>query len=114
MKSINRMAVVIKPKQPFIDWINSMPGEDCNYTLENLSKENLVFLIPEQNTPEEALKYIRKNCSIIFEWELWGWITDEKYWIQNRNWKTFNEWFEIEINSEVFDLVPAPIEREDA
>ena len=43
----------------------------------------------------------------------WAWVTDEEYWIQNRTWKTFNEWFDIEINSEVFDLVEGNIEKEE-
>jgi len=113
MQSINRTAVIVKPKQPFIDWLNSMPEDSSNYTLEHISKDNITFLIPEYDSPNGAVDYIRKKHSLIFEWELWGWITAEEYWPKNRNWKMFNDWFEIEINSEVFDLVDGRIEKED-
>lgn len=113
MQSINRTAVIVKPKQPFIDWLNSMPDDSFNYTLEQISKENITFLIPEYDSPGGAMDYMRKKHGLIFEWELWGWTTAEEYWPKNRNWKTFNEWFDIELNSEVFDLADGDIEKED-
>ena len=113
MKSINRMAVVIKPKQPFIDWINSMPGDSSNYTIEQIAKNNLTFLVPEYDNTVSTMNYIKKKYKIIFEWELWGWITDEELWPEKRNWKMFNEWFDIEISSEVFDMVDLAIEKEE-
>ena len=113
MQSTNRLAVVVKPKQPFIDWLNSIPDDSFNYTLEKLSTNNISFLIPIYDHPDDIIKYIRKNCKTIFEWELWGWITAKELWPKNINWKTFNEWFDIEVNSEVFDLVSEDIEKEE-
>lgn len=37
MHSINRTAVIIKPKQPFVDWLNSIPGDELDYSLEKFS-----------------------------------------------------------------------------
>ena len=113
MQSINRTAVVIKPKQPFVDWINSIPGDSSNYTLEQLSEENTTFLVPESNNIENSKNYIRNNYRVIFEFELWGWMKKEGVWPKNRNWEMFNKWFDIEINSEVFDLVDEEIEKDD-
>ena len=113
MDSVNRTAVVIKPKQPFIDWLNSIPEESINFTLEQISNDNITFLIPEHDDPKDSENYIRKRFDQIFEWELFGWITTEELWPQNRNWKMFQEWFEIEINSEIFDLVDEEIEKEE-
>ena len=113
MHSINRTAVIIKPKQPFVDWLNSIPGDNLDYALEGISTDNLTFLIPEHDRPEGSMNYIRKKYSQIFEWELWGWIRAEELWPKNRTWKIFQEWFEIEINSEVFDLVDGEIEKEE-
>jgi len=112
MQSINRTAIIIKPKQPFVDWINSMP-DDCSYTIEQISKDNLTFLTPQYDDPDSTYNYIKKNYKIIFDYELWGWIVTEDLWPKNRNWKMFNEWFDIEVNSEVFDLVDKDIEKED-
>ena len=113
MQSINRTAVVIKPKQPFVDWLNSIPDDSSNYTIEHLSKDNLTFLIPQYDDPDNTHNYIKKNYKKIFDYELWGWIVAEELWPKNRSWKIFNEWFDIEINSEVIDLVNRNIEKED-
>ena len=113
MESINRTAVVIKPKQPFIDWINSIPDEKIDFTLEQISADNITFLIPQYDNLEDSKKYIEKRFDQIFEWELFGWIVTEDLWPQKRTWKTFQDWFSIEINSEVFDLVDGEIEKEE-
>ena len=113
MHSINRTAITIKPKQPFIDWINSAPDDGHNYTLQEISRDNLVFLIPEYDTSDSTTRYIRKNYKTIFDWQLWGWITDEEYWPKNRTWKVFQEWFEVQVSSEVFDLVDKNIVKEE-
>ena len=113
MQSINRTAVIIRPKQPFIDWLNSIPDDSFNFTLEQISKENLTFLIPEYDDPTNSLAYIKRIYSDIFEFELFGWITTEELWPKKRTWKIFREWFDVEINSEVFDLVDGKIEKEE-
>ena len=114
MQSVNRTAVVIRPKQPFVDWLNSIPGESSNNTLKTVTSENLTFLIPDFFGPKESLDYIKEVYSDIFKFELFGWYTAEELWPQKRNWKMFQEWFSIEINSEVLDLVvDEEIEKED-
>ena len=60
MQSINRTAVVIKAKQPFVDWINSSPDDSSNYTLEQIDKDNLTFLIPEYDDPGNAKNISRR------------------------------------------------------
>ena len=69
MQSINRTAAIIRPRQPFVDWLNSLPDDDHDYTLEELSTDNLTFLIPEADSREGAMDYIRKKHNLIFEWE---------------------------------------------
>jgi hypothetical protein len=113
MQRINRAAAIIKPKQPFVDWLNSLPDDDRVYTLEELSADNLTFLTPEADSREGAIEYIRKKYSLIFEWELWGWVTAKEWSPAKRDWKVLKEWFEIEINSEVFDLVDRAVEKEE-
>ena len=114
MHSINRSAITIKPKTPFVDWLNSTPGDD-KYTLDDLRKDNLVFLAPAPgyNTQAGVLKYLKTIFDQIFIWELYGWCTDDSIWPQDRTWKMFRDWFEIEINSEVFDLVDKGIVKEE-
>ena len=37
----------------------------------------------------------------------------KELWPVEKNWKMFQEWFRIEINSEVIDLVDKDIEKEE-
>jgi len=113
MESIKRTAVVIKPKQPFIDWINSIPDENIDFTLKQISTDNITFLVPGHDDPEDSKKYIEKRFDQIFEWELFGWIKTEELWTKKRKWKMLQEGFDIEINSEVFDLVDGEREKEE-
>jgi hypothetical protein len=57
MQRINRTAVVIKPKQPFVDWLNQIPYEDHDYTLEKIRDENTVFLIPDFDYTSDFMDY---------------------------------------------------------
>ena len=112
MHTINRFAITINPKQPFVDWVNSTPGEEV-FTLKDVREENSVYLVPEYDHEDAVLVYLEKHFDQIFEWELFGWHTDEDDWPQNRTWGKFQTWFEIEIQSEVFDLVDEDIEKEE-
>ena len=80
---------------------------------EEISEDNLTFLIPEFDGPDEATEYIRKRYGLILEWAFGGWAPTEELWPEKRNWKMLNEWFDIEIHSEVFDLAEGTIEKED-
>ena len=53
---------------------------------------------------EAVLKWIKRNFDKIFINELNDWYTDEEKWPQNRTYKIFLEWFDIEICSMVLDL----------
>jgi hypothetical protein len=112
MYTLNRSAFVLKPKQPFVDWINALPGDD-KYTIDQLRQESNVILLPEFQRPGDEIKYIKKVYSDLFTHQLWGWHTDESVWPEDRGWNLFQEWFEIQICSEVFDMVEGKIERDE-
>lgn len=109
---INRAAAVIKPRQPFVDWINAHPDADeCNVTIEQVREDCTVILIPEFTDQEEAQKHLRKLAGWIFESELYVWYTDRESWPKRRGWKTFEQWFEVEIHSLVVDACEYEIEE---
>ncbi len=114
---INRNAVVLKAKQPFVDWINTTPREPGDelprFTLEQFNQECMVLLIPEFDSIQEAREQVRQLKMDLFEESLEDWYTDEEDWPQNRTEKMFDEWFSLEIHSEVIDTVDGPIEKED-
>jgi len=47
MSEINRSLVILRPKQPFLDWGMAVDDEDKNLTLEQLAEDSTDYLIPE-------------------------------------------------------------------
>lgn len=111
--SIDRGIAVIKPRQPFLDWIRNLPDPEHQITLEELRSDCVSILVPERESDQDGMKFIRANHSWIFEVMLHGWWTDEASWPVKRDWKTFLEWFDVEFHSEVIDLTSHPIHKEE-
>jgi len=105
MRPINRFVAIIKPKQPFLDWLKSQPDWDSDTTLEKLRDECNALLVPEYDTNEQAMCYIERNYKTIFELQLFDWYTDESMWPEKRTLKVFRDWFDVEIHSMVYDMV---------
>jgi hypothetical protein len=106
--------VIIKPKKPFLDWINSLPGMNDPCDIENLKKDCTAILLPvDLDTDEESLNYIKKIHKKIFENELDGWCSDRKIWPKALNFALFTKWFDLEFHSEIFDSLETDIEKEE-
>lgn len=101
MKILDRSAITITSKTPFIEWNNNLfpdlPME------ENVLGESRTYLINELFDTTDSI--IKKNYKIIFEMELEVICTDEDEWPKKRNFKLFNEWFSHEISNWVIDLL---------
>jgi hypothetical protein len=119
---INRSALIIQVKKPFLDWLvyTSKEYDSSEDELDPalLSTEGFdskyVYLIPVCDDIDRYEKYLKKNYQKIFEHELSGWYTDPQMWPKNRSWAVFVKWFDYEIQSMVFDMVEGfPLEYED-
>ena len=109
MDSINRQVAVIKPKDPYVRWINSLPETDDPVSIENLQNDCTAILIPHFDTDQESMNFLKKNFRSIFEYELFEWHTDERDWPKKITFRLFQEWFEVEFHSEVIDFGKGPI-----
>ena len=118
---INRAAIIIRLKKPFIDWLvyTSKEYDDPEHKLkqEEVQTEGFdskqIYLIPAFDENPEYDEFLKKNYKEIFEHELSGWYTEPKMWPKDRTWKVFKEWFDFEIHSMVYDTTPKnPIEYE--
>ncbi len=101
-ESINRNAIVVKPKKPLFDWVNYLYPDDEPPAAHD--GESNVYLVKEKDSKEATERWLKKNFDKIFENELNDWHTDEKDWPQERDFKLFKEWFEYEIHSMILDL----------
>ena len=87
MTEINRSLIILKPKQPFLDWARTLDDKDKNFTLEELREDSRAFLLPEVWDYDEHQKLLKSCYDILFEEELEGWWTDETAWPKERDLK---------------------------
>jgi hypothetical protein len=99
---LNRAALIVRPKQPFLEWAASL---DDSGLVPDAEGEQTVYLVPEFESDEEGLRVLKRVYAEIFERELDGWDTEPSAWPQKRDFKTFQEWFSIELHSVVEDVV---------
>jgi len=50
METLNRSAIVVKPKQPFLEWLHAADPTSHDLTLLDLIQEPTIYLIPECDT----------------------------------------------------------------
>lgn len=103
---VERSIVVIKPKQPFLDWVNNNLAVS-NETLLDLSNIRIdcnSYLIPEINEIEDGVAYVDEMYEALFQLELASWSEDQSLWPQELSLKMFWEWFDIEISPTLIDL----------
>ena len=81
-------------------------------TLEELRADCCAYPIPSYDSPEQAMRYIERNHRAIFEWELFGWYTDESTWPKKLTLSIFRKWFDVEIHTMTVDMPNKHIARE--
>ena len=105
MDIINRSAVIMRPKQPFLDWMNEDDKEGlADGVFQTLGEEPNVYLVPDWEEPEEQRLVLKEFWPALFEAMLMGWVTDPSLWPKNRTQGMFEEWFEIQTYGLVDDL----------
>jgi len=105
---LNRSAIIVIPKQPYIDWSKSVFDDDIPF---ELSEDDAlpVFLGPDADYTEEINAFVKKHFDFFFEHWLEAWCTDESLWPKRRTRKMFHEWFDVRVHSWVEDVVDAPL-----
>lgn len=101
---LNRYAVVVAPKAPMLDWVQSLDSNTSEITLRDMKSEPDVYLIPYKDEEAPLEEALQPFFEAIFEDQLFGWWTVQKDWPQNRDWKTFGKFFDYKIASMVTDL----------
>lgn len=107
---INRTALIVRAKEPFLQWLKSLPDPpEHEMTLDSVNLESLVYLVPEIADDGDEDRVIELAYKTIFENELGGWWTDPNDWPEIKNREQFNEWFEVALHSCIEDLVGEPL-----
>ncbi|MFM9967391.1 MAG: hypothetical protein ACKVQK_03150 [Burkholderiales bacterium] len=98
---LNRSILIVRPRQPFIDWVAGLDGDPTPPTADG---EQTVYLIPAYEDEDEAEAVLEAVWEDVFEKELWSWHTTEADWPKPRTLELFRQWFDIEMHSVVEDV----------
>ena len=107
---VNRAAIILRYREPFVRWINeSDPYNDSpNISMEDANREKTIYLISD-DAGDDYERWIDLNYEVLFEDELEGWYTDESLWPQERTKELFDEWFAVECHTVIHDTVGGDI-----
>ena len=108
-ESIDRNAILGRPRQPYIDWANKVYNDGHAFTGRD---ECNIYLVRERGSNEEVERWVRTHFDELFVNELNDWCTDEERWPPGRTYKMFADWFTVEVHSMVLDVEEGPITKE--
>jgi hypothetical protein len=117
MRVLNRIAVGIMAKQPYIDWTRRHDADaskgQLTVRVATAKPYGTAILLPEFEVEEDVQEWIEENAAWLFEFQLSSWTENESAWPQTRDLKTFREWFRIDIHATVIDEAEDEIEGEE-
>jgi len=107
---LDRAALILRYKQPFVDWINGVDPSHASHTLTlaEVNHEHTVYLI-EVEDHDELAGWLARNHEELFERELSGWYTDPALWPRKRSLDLLQEWCSFELHSVVIDTGGSPL-----
>ena len=111
---LNRELLIVRLKQPFVDWINHAdPNPDsAHVTLEDANKDTPVFLVHEY-TCEDLDGWLKQCYLPLFEEVLEQWYLLPALWPQDRDLALFKAWCEVDVHGIVIDTVDGPLTDDD-
>jgi hypothetical protein len=78
---LNRAALILRYKQPFVDWINAADPSPTSHTLTlaEVNQEHTVYLV-EVEDEDDLAEWLARHHEELFEQELNGRYTDPALW----------------------------------
>ncbi|MGC9398088.1 MAG: hypothetical protein ACP5HM_03010 [Anaerolineae bacterium] len=111
MKFINRSVLVIKPKQPYLDWTGRVSPDGIRLKPEDVQQDCTTYLLSEPLDRRQLGSFLQTHYSILFEHELRSWEPNEGKWPTDRSYESFRQWFDVELHSAVIDMLdPQPLQ----
>jgi hypothetical protein len=107
MELVNRVALIVRPKRRFAEWVNSldMEEDEPSFDLDSERNNPTTYLVAAIGLEVPDLSELVDMYGVdIFETELEGWWTDEARWPVNRNPHVFRDWFDVALSSLAWDM----------
>lgn len=111
-RMVNRGMLVVKAKEPFREWINSLE-DHSDISINEINDDCTAYLIPEFEDDTQRDRILKKLYADIFVEQLFDWCVDEDMWPQKRTLAIFKKWFVLEFHSVVADIVEDELYSED-
>jgi hypothetical protein len=112
MTTINRSAIVVRPRQLFLDWLHDAAPTSKELTLSDLGREPNVYLVRNATMRRRRGSTLSRYAHI-FEEELEGWYRPASSWPERRDFEAFDRWFEWSFHSVLVDLCDDALLREE-
>ena len=106
MEMLNRSAVLLKPRRPYLEWAKLDDAEGlADGVFETMREEPVVYLLPDYDDEYERDELLERCWPVLFEVMLAAWTENEALWPEERAFELFQEWFEVQMSSIVEDLL---------
>lgn len=99
---INRVAVMVRVKQPFVDWCNRVNGDE--QTLDDFKTDTVLGLFAVDESLEMAIEKAEAHYTTIFEHHLLMSSENPDTWPKQITLNMFRKWFELEVHDTLIDL----------
>src|ERR1035437_487775 len=102
IKGSYHIAVVLIPKQPFIDWAMNLRDNRIDTFGD---KEPSVYLFPDYKAINEVEDALPNIFDKLFFNELRDWSDNELLFPKSRTYEMFNDWFQADVTLNVYRIV---------
>ncbi len=107
--TINRAALIVRPKQPYVDWANSVDDDGPRVILQGLRTDPSIYLVETIDLLEDFHLLVDDAWEWIFREQLNGWMCDPDQWPQGMTREMFLEWFDCEVATMIWDMLKSKI-----
>jgi hypothetical protein len=106
--ALNRSAIAVRPKLPFLDWLHAVHPTSAALTLANLTRELTIYLVDECD-PDDERACLQAVCSTTFEDQLDGWWRVRETGSTPRSFAVFRRTFDCQFHPMLLDLADRPL-----
>ena len=111
MNILNRSALIVRPTESYVQWAAAI-DDDSPESANSLRNHFSVYLVGEMLDSTEESPVVQRHFKEIFEAELEAWHQDPHAWPRGRSFRMFREWFDVTVQSMVYDLDDSAMESE--
>jgi hypothetical protein len=108
-RTINRAALIVRPKQPYVDWANSVDDDGPRVILQEVRNDPSIYLVETIDFQEDLDLLVDDTWEWIFREQLNGWMRDADLWPEGLTREMFLEWFDCEVSTMIWDMLKSKI-----